>query len=289
MKKTAMLRKALDEEQLLILPGAYDGISARVIEKAGFNVAFVGGFGTAASLLGKPDVGLITMTENVTHARNIANSINIPLLVDGEAGYGGPSAIARTIKEFEGAGVAGLFIEDQLHPVKCGALSKFKEIVPMDDMIMRLRAALAAREDPDFIVAARTDADIVSLNEQIKRCKAYVAEGADLVMPLTREKEELKRVINEVKAPLWIGWQQSADFTIQDLRDMGMKGLVMFPTEALFAATKVMMDAMAELKNSGTVKETFAKYGVFDYREYFSFIGLRQYIEFDQKFLVENS
>ena len=289
MKKTAMLRKALKEEQLLILPGAYDGISARVIEKAGFNVAFVGGFGTAASLLGKPDVGLITMTENVTHARNIANAIDIPLLVDGEAGYGGPSGIARTVKEFEKAGVAGLFIEDQLHPIKCGALSKFKEIVSMDEMIMRLRAALAAREDPDFIIAARTDSDIVSLDEQIKRCKAYIAEGADLVMPLTREKEELQRVIEEVKAPLWIGWQQTADFTIQDLRDMGMKGLVMFPTEALFAATKVMMDVMAELKNTGTVKETFAKYEIFDYREYFSFIGLRQYIEFDQQFLGEIS
>ncbi|MFC1848022.1 oxaloacetate decarboxylase [Chloroflexota bacterium] len=285
MKKTAMLREALREEQVLILPGAYDGVSARVIEKAGFQVAFVGGFGTAASLLGKPDVGLITLTENVSHARNIANSIDIPLLVDGEAGYGGPSGIARTIREFENAGVAGLFIEDQLHPVKCGALAKFKQIVSMDEMIMRLRAALATREDPDFVIVARTDANIVSLEEQIKRCNAYAEEGADLVMPLTQDKGELETIIKEVKAPLWIAWLQAANFTVQDLRDMGMKGLIMFPTEALFAATKVMMEVMDELKNKGTVTETFAKYDIFDYREYFSFIGLRQYIEFDQKFL----
>lgn len=283
MKKPGLLRKYLAEEELLVVPGAFDALSARIIEQAGFRAVFMGGFGLSASLLGKPDVGLLTMSEVVNQARNTAAAVEVPVLVDAEAGYGGISNVQRTVREFESAGVAGLFIEDQLQPVMCGTLQKYKRIIPLEDMLMKLRAALDARQDADFVIAARTDADIISLEEQIRRCSAYAQAGADLVMPMLWRREDYEAVIKEVKAPLWLLLGAWTKVTAEDLKKMGARGMVTYPAEALFVATKAVMDLMAELRTKGTFKETFARMLPPDYTGFLQFMGLEEMALYEDK------
>jgi 2,3-dimethylmalate lyase len=283
MKKTTMLRKILSENKLVVTAGAHDALSARVIAKAGFEVVFLSGFGFEASLLGKSDIGLLSMSEVVTHAKNIAMAVDIPVLADAEAGYGGFSNIQRTVREFERAGVAGIFIEDQAHPVMCGSLKQFKKIIPMEEMVTKLKCALASREDPDFLICARTDADIVSIEEQIKRCNAYAAAGADMVTCLPTTIEEYKILVREVKAPIWAYLVSELPITPKDLEEVGVRGLVVYPTECAFVATKAMMDLMTELRTKGTVKETMTKYQSGGYLEFFDFIGYFDIQAWEQK------
>ncbi len=284
MKKTAMMRKALQEESLLVTAGVHDALSAKLVEAAGFKFAFLSGFGFEASLLGKPDVGLLTMMEIVNHARNIDSAVNIPVLADAEAGYGGPSNIQRTVREFEKSGIAGIFIEDQPHPNFCGSLKKFKKLIPADHMVMKIKCAIEAREDPDFIICARTDADIVSMQEQIDRCHAYLEAGADFVTALPATREEFQMLADQVKAPLWLYLHAQSDVTPDELRAMGIKGIVVYPVEPLFVATHAMMGLLKELKEKGTVKETFDKGNVINYKEFFSLINLRSVIDVESRY-----
>jgi len=289
MKKTALLRKVLAEEKLLVTLGVHDALSARIMEKAGFKATFLSGFGFEASLLGKPDAGLLTMTEIVRHASNIASAVNIPVLADAEAGYGGPGNIQRTIREFEKAGVAGVFIEDQAHPVKCGSLKQYKRIISMEEMIMKVRCALDAREDPDFVICARTDSDIISLDEQIRRCNAYAQEGADFVTAIPSGREEFEAMAKGVNTPLWLYLTSQSTLTPKDLVAMGIRGIVTYPVEPLFVATKVMMDLAEELISKGTVKDTFDRLQALGYMEFFDFIGLREVVELDNRYSLEES
>lgn len=287
MKMTALLRKYLAEEKLLTVPGAFDALSARIIENAGFKAIFLSGFGLSASLLGKPDAGLLTMTEVVNQARNIAAAVNVPILVDGEAGYGGIANIQRTVREFERAGAAGLFIEDQLQPVMCGSLKRYKKIVPIEEMVIKLKAALDAREDADFIIAARTDADIISLAEQIKRCQVYAEAGADLVMPLLWSRQEFEALTREIKTPLWLLLGAWSDLTPDELREMGVRGIVTHPVELLFVATRAMMDLMEELNARGSVQETFNRMKAPGFEDFFKLMKLQEIIAYEEKLIAE--
>ncbi len=284
MTKSARMRKLLHDEQLLVTAGVHDALSAKLVEAAGFSFAFLSGFGFEASLLGKPDVGLLTLMEIVDHARRIDQAVDIPLLADAEAGYGGPSNIQRTVHEFEHAGIAGIFIEDQPHPNFCGSLRKFKKVIPAQEMVMKVRCAVAARRDPDFIIAARTDADIVSIEEQIRRCHLYLEAGADMVTALPANRAEFSQLAREVKAPLWLYLHAQADVTPDDLREMGIRGVVIYPVEPLFVATHAMIGLLKELKEKGTVRETFARDSVLNYKEFFSLIELRKFVELEGRF-----
>jgi len=284
MNKAEKLRNLISKQPLTLTAGAHDALSAKVIEKAGFEVVFVSGFGLEASLLGKPDVGLLTMTEVVNQSRNITSAVDIPALADAESGYGGPGNLQRTIREFERAGLAGTFIEDQVHPNFCGSLGKFKKIISEEEMIMKIKCALEARQDPNFIICARTDSDIVSLDEQIKRCKKYLKAGADMVTALPQNAEEYQRVAQEVEGLLWLYLSSQIDLTAKDLEKMGVRGLAVYPVEPLFVATKAMMDLMEELRTKGTVKETFNRFQALDYKSFFGFIDLRQSIDLDKRF-----
>jgi 2-methylisocitrate lyase-like PEP mutase family enzyme len=284
MKKTQKMRQLLKEKKLIVTAGAHDALSAKIIEQAGFESVFISGFGLEASLLGAPDAGMLTMSEVVDQCRNIAGAVKVPTLADAEAGYGGAGNLQRTVREFERAGVAGIFIEDQVHPVFCGSLRKFKQIVSQEAMVTKIKCALEAREDPDFIIAARTDADIISMEEQIKRCNAYAEAGADLVTALPQTPAEFARVAKEIKAPLWLYLSPMVGLTPKEMEDMGISGIVAYPVEMLFAATKVMMDMAAELKEKGTVSQTADRVKALDYRTFFNFIGLRESLEIDQRF-----
>ena len=175
------LRQLISQPILLLPPGAYDAWSARLIEKAGFPVVYMTGYGVSASAIGQPDIGLLTMTEMVNVARNMVNAINIPLIADGDTGYGGILNVIRTVREYEQAGIAAIQVEDQVYPKRCGHMEG-KQLVPVEEMITKLRAAVHARKPPDFIIIARTDARAVTgLQDAIARANAYAEVGADVI------------------------------------------------------------------------------------------------------------
>ncbi|MFC1980867.1 oxaloacetate decarboxylase [Chloroflexota bacterium] len=282
-EKAYQLRQLLRDNDIVVAPGAYDAVSAKVVEKAGFKAIFIGGFSLSASLLGQPDVGMLTMTELTIQAQNIVNAVGVPVLADGEDGYGGVVNVQRTVCATEKAGLAGIFIEDQEHPVKCGAISAYKKVGPMEEMIIKIRAALDARTDPNFIIGARTDADIISLDEQIRRCNAYSEAGADLVMPLASSLEEYHALVNGISAQLWMSLAPHIPVTVADLRSIGYKGIIIFPVEALFVAVKAVTDLMTELQEKGTTTQTWERLAPPGYGDFFRLMGLRKLITYEEE------
>ena len=175
----ARLRELMAQPSTLVAPGAYDGISARLIEAAGFQALYRTGGGTSASYLGHPDLGLLTLTEMVDHARRIAASVRIPVIADADTGYGNALNVIRTVHEFERAGVAGIHLEDQVFPKRCGFL-RGKAVIPREEFVTKIKAAVSERLSDDFVIIARTDARAVEgLDAAIERCKYYADAGAD--------------------------------------------------------------------------------------------------------------
>jgi 2-methylisocitrate lyase-like PEP mutase family enzyme len=176
-------RDVMSRERCLITPGTYDALSARIAEKAGFEAIAISGFGVETALLGRPDIGLLTMSELVETARRIAGAVDVPITVDADTGFGGVHNIARLVREMEDAGIAGIQLEDQTSPKRCPALEG-RAVVSIDEQLVRLEAALAARTDPDFLIIARSDADVVSYDELVRRSNRYLEAGADMAMPI---------------------------------------------------------------------------------------------------------
>jgi 2-methylisocitrate lyase-like PEP mutase family enzyme len=201
MTRTARLRELLRHDGMVVAPGAYDCITARLVERAGFDAVYMTGAGTAATL-GYPDFGLLTMSEMATNAGRIAEAVGLPVVADADTGYGNELNVVRTVRAYEAAGVAGLHIEDQGFPKKCGHLDD-KEIVPREDWLAKIRAAAAARRDPDFLVIARTDSRaIAGLDEAVARANAALAAGADMVfVEAPQTLEEVAAVPRLVNGP----------------------------------------------------------------------------------------
>jgi 2-methylisocitrate lyase-like PEP mutase family enzyme len=202
------LRELLSGAEPVLAPGAYDALSARLIEAAGFPCVYMTGFGTAAAMLGRPDIGLLTGTEMVDNARRITGAVAVPVVADADTGYGSPLNVIRTVLDFERAGVAGIHLEDQMMPKRCGHLSG-KVLVSQDDMAAKVRAAVAARTDADFVVIARTDARAVEgMDGALRRASAYLDAGADVLFVEAPETEaEIERVAAEFAGvPLLFNW-----------------------------------------------------------------------------------
>ena len=183
MKTTTRLRDLLKRDEIVVAAGAYDGVSAKVVEQAGFPAVYITGFGLEASVLGAPDVGMLSFAEILDRASKISSAVSVPTVLDAEAGFGGPIQVARAVREFEKAGVAAIHIEDQLMPKKCGSIAT-KTVIPVAEGVAKIKAAVDARTDPDFLIIARTDADVVSVEEIIERCHRYLEAGADMVFPV---------------------------------------------------------------------------------------------------------
>ena len=257
MKKTTLLKKLILEKEILIMPAAYDAVSGIIIEQVGFKATTVSGHATSATILGKPDLSLITLAEMVTHTRNICEAVDIPVLVDGDTGHGNVLNVIRTVKEFEKAGAAGLFIEDQTFPKRCGHLEG-KQVISTEEMVAKIKAAVDAREDPDFIIQARTDALAThGIDEAIERANIYREAGADLLFveaPTT--KEEIIRINKEVNAPTVAIQGEGAKTpmtTAKELEKIGYS-VVVYPGSALYAAAWAVKGVMKELMNTGTTK-----------------------------------
>lgn len=260
MRPTTCLRRLLAAEGPLLVPGAYDGASARVAHALGHQAVYLTGFGMEASMLGMPDIGLASEAEVVAHAGRIAAAVPIPVLADADTGYGSLINVHRTIRDFERAGLAGIHIEDQALPKRCGGMAG-RRVVAIAEMVARLRAALGARTDPDFVVIARTDAKAEhGLDGVIERLNAYLAAGADLAMIAEPfETAELRRLTTEVEGPLaMVGgvpeWPASM-LGRDELAELGVE-LVLYAVTGLAAALKVQMAVYGDLLENGRLGPT---------------------------------
>jgi 2,3-dimethylmalate lyase len=255
MRTTTRLRQMLAAPGLIVAPGAYDGISVRLIEAAGFSAVYMTGAGTAASHLGQPDLGLATLTEMASHAAHLASAVSLPVIADADTGYGNALNAVRTVREYERAGVAGLHMEDQVAPKKCGHIAG-KQVVPTKEFAEKIRAAAEHRTDPDFVIIARTDARAVtSLDDAIDRGNRYAEAGADLIfVEAPQTLDEIHRVAREVKAPLLANMVQGGRtprVPTADLERLGFK-IAIFPAVCMAAAIPAMERALGLLKAHGT-------------------------------------
>ena len=258
-RTSATLREQLeDKNKIIVLPGVFDALSAKIAEHVGFEAMFQTGYGSSAALLGMPDFGLLNSGETVDNAMRIIRAVRVPVLVDADTGYGNPLNVWRLVRDLESLGAAGIFLEDQVWPKRCGHMVG-KDVIPRDEYIPKLKAALEARRSKDFIIVARTDARApVGLEEAIERGKAYRKAGADVIfVEAPRSVEELKKVANEIDAPLVANMIEDGatpNLSASELLRIGYR-IAVFPLSAIYSATFAMRQVLTELKNTGTTKE----------------------------------
>ena len=246
MKHATLLKNILVEEKTLLVPGCYDSFSAKILKQAGFRVIYMTGSGVTASTTGMPDVGLLTMTEMVNQARNIVNATDLPLICDADHGYGNPINVIRTVREYERAGVAGIHMEDQVAPKKCGHFEG-KQIVPAEEMVKKIEAAIYARENPAFLLIARTDARaIAGLDEAIDRARLYAQTGADMIfLEAPQSVTELKTISAELAGiPMLVNMVEGGKtptLPFEDFEAMGFK-IVLYPTSSIRAVAKTLQE-----------------------------------------------
>ncbi|HEY0816205.1 MAG TPA: isocitrate lyase/PEP mutase family protein [Pseudonocardia sp.] len=281
------LRELLTRPEPLIAPGAYDALSARLVEQAGFDVVYMTGFGSTASLVGRPDVGLLTGTEMVDNARRIAAAVEVPVIADADTGYGNAINVVRTVQSYEQAGVAGIHLEDQVLPKKCGHMSG-KAVIPADEMVGKIRAAVEARRDPDFVLVARTDAAAVEgLDAALDRARAYVDAGADvLFVEAPTSEDDIARVAKELRgvAPLVFNWAEGGrtpPLPMARIAELGF-ALVLFPIGTLLAATAGMQRLLATLRADGVPSAAMSDLPTFD--GFTDLIGLPEIRDLETRF-----
>lgn len=288
MSTRQQLRQLLAEPGAVIAPGVYDCLSARVAERAGASVTIVTGAGVAASVLGTPDVGMLTMTEVLNQTRNIARSVSIPVVADCDTGYGNPINVQRTVREFESAGVASLFIEDQVSPKRCGHFAG-KQIIAAEEMVQKIRAAVDARIDPDLLLIARTDARAVAgPDEAIRRAGMYVEAGAEMLfVEAPHSREELARIGQELHlgVPLMVNLVEGGRTPLvpaSELSDMGFS-LVSFSGSMQKTAIAAMQPMVTSLLRSGEVTEYYPDHMV-SLEERSDILGLPAYFDLERRY-----
>ncbi len=255
MNQAARFRRLLEDGQMVIAPGAGDVLTARLVLQAGFSAVYMTGFGATASLLGTPDVGLLTQTEMVTHARNMARAVDLPVIADADTGYGGPANIERTVHEYELAGVAAIHLEDQTSPKRCGQMSGVK-LIPSDEMVLKLKCAIDARGESGMVIIGRTDAlPAVGVDEAIRRAEVYSEAGVDIVfVDGIKKVDELQAVAKAINAPLMVSivdGNETTRLTIDELGKMGFK-IVIYPLSALLSSSLAVKEVLDELKGKGS-------------------------------------
>jgi len=287
----ARLRELLNSGQTIVVPGAFDPLAARLVEEAGFAAVYMTGFGTSAALLGRPDVGLLTMTEMADSAGRIAACVDIPLIADADTGYGNPLNVIRTVGAYEAAGVAGLHIEDQVAPKKCGHMEG-KLVIGADEMAQKVKAAVDARTDPDFVIIARTDARAVEgLDSALDRARRYRDAGADVLFieALVSEAEIEAAAAAFPDVPLLFNWAEGGKtppVSLDRLTELGYR-IVIFPIGTLLAATAAMRRILKEIAASGTPASLLGELPTFG--DFTDFIGLPEVRQIEQRYIARES
>jgi methylisocitrate lyase len=285
MNKSNLLRKRLSEPGIILSPGVYDCLSAKIAERTGFEVIFTSGFGISGSVLGYPDYGLLTATEMLNAAGNISKSVDIPLIADIDTGYGNPINVVRTIKDVVNLEIAGVILEDQEWPKRCGHLDG-KRIIAMEEHVEKISAARFASGESGLVIVARTDARAeLGLEEAISRGKAYYEAGADVIfIEAPQTEKELKEIPSALPdVPLlanMIEGGKTPCLSAQDLEKLGFK-LGVFALSGLFAATKAIEDCFSFLKENGT---TSGFENISSFQDYKEIINMKKYQELEERF-----
>ena len=287
MNKSNLLRKKLAEPGIILSPGIYDCISAKIAERTGFEVIFTSGFGISGSVLGYPDFGLLTATEMLNATGHISKSVDIPLIADIDTGYGNPLNVVRTIRNVIELGIAGVILEDQEWPKRCGHLEG-KRIIPMEEHVEKIRAARFASGESGLVIIARTDARAeLGLSEAIQRGKAYYEAGADVIfIEAPQTKEELKEIPSALPdVPLlanMIEGGKTPCLKARELEELGFK-IGVFALSGLFAATRAIEDCFRFLKENGT---TSGFENISSFKDYKEIIDIKKYQELEEKFIT---
>ncbi len=256
-----------DPSKPLVIPGVYDAIGAKIAQKVGFEAMFQTGYGTSATLFGMPDYGFIGATETTENARRICRAVSVPVIVDSDTGYGNALSVWKLVNELQSAGAAGIFLEDQRWPKRCGHMAG-KEVIEKEEYAEKLQAAVDAKKSKDFIIVARTDARATrGLDEAIERAKYYKKIGADAVfVEAPRSIDEMKKIGKEINAPLvanMIEGGATPVLSAKELHKMGFK-IILYPLSVLYANTFASLAILKELKKSGTTKRLAKNVVTFD-------------------------
>jgi len=289
VKRAARLRALLGSGRLVSAPGAYDALSARLIAQAGFDAVYMTGYGASASAIGAPDVGLLSMSEMARRASDIADAVDLPVIADGDTGFGNPVNVRRTVREYEKAGVCGIQLEDQVAPKRCGHMLG-REVVPAADMVQKIKAATDAREDRDFVIVARTDARTKhGLAEALQRGQAYREAGADAIFIESPESiEELRMVAEAFPAtPTVANMVEGGRTPLLDAAELEALGfaLAIYPVGPLFAAARAMTAYLSDLR--GGAAHRSAAIGMTNFEEFNRLIGLPEYLDMQNRYRTE--
>ena len=286
----ARLRKKLDKGEFILAPGAYDALTARVLERAGYEAVYMTGHGVGASMLAWTDVGLTTMTEMFLTIKNICNAINIPLITDMDTGYGNAVNVIRAMREFEQAGMAAFHIEDQAGSKKCGFM-KGKLLVSKEEMVGKIRACVEAREDPNLIIIARCDARAIEGNEGMyDRLRAYKKAGADVLFPeAPRDVKDIIEDAKQLEPPLFLqgAFSHRYGLTFKEMAEMGY-AMHILPELAFTVAPKAVYDAAMEIKKAGRITDLVGEGKALPWEVVQELIRLPEVEEYEEKFLPKD-
>jgi carboxyvinyl-carboxyphosphonate phosphorylmutase len=284
-KRKLLKEKIKKRGEIIVLPGVFDALSAKIAQHVGFEAMFQTGYGSAASLLGLPDFGFLNAGENIENARRIIRAVDLPVIVDVDTGYGNPLTVWKIVNDLIAYGGSGIFLEDQVWPKRCGHM-RGKEVIGADEYIQKLRAALAASSNKDFTIVARTDARApLGFDEAIERGKMYYKEGADVVfVEAPQSEDELREIPKKIDAPLLANMIENGvtpNFSANELKSMGYS-MVVFPLSGLYGATYAMKKIFSHLKKNGTTKRCTDM--MLDFNEFNDLVELSKFMQMEEKY-----
>ena len=286
MLATSKLRQLIEQPGIIVAPGAYDCLTAKIIQQSGFPAVYMTGAGTSVARYGFPDLALASMTEMISNAADITASVSVPVIADADTGYGGLLNVGRTVRKYEQSGVAAIHIEDQEFPKRCGHLDD-KRVIPTEDMIPKIKEAVESRTDKDFLIIVRTDAlAVTGWEDTMDRCHRYIDAGADvLFVEALRNSEDAQRAVESLPVPLLYNFVETGKsplLSASDLESIGFK-IVIFPASNLLLVSATIQKLMAELKEKGTTIGMMEQ--MVSLQECFELMGLSEMLAVDAKHL----
>ena len=285
MTQAQKIRDALQQKGVLVMPGVYDCLSAKIASRSGFEVIFITGYSVSATFLGEPDFGLLTQTELLAASQRICSVTPLPVIVDADTGYGNAVNVIRTVRELIRGGAAGMFLEDQIWPKRCGHM-KGKQVVALEEYLKKLRAAVDARGKDDFFIVARTDArQALGLEEAIRRGRAFKDAGADAVfIEAPNTKEEMREIGRSVPGPLVANMIERGVTPLmgpEELKELGFQ-LIVWPLGPLYASARALENVYSTLRRAGTTHEIMDR--LISFEDFHDIIGLKEKYALDEKY-----
>ena len=279
------VKQILGRNGPLVVAGVYDALGAKIVQKAGFEAAFQTGYGTSASLLGMPDYGFVGASEVVDNARRICNSVQIPVIIDADTGYGNALSVWKLVRDLESAGASGIFLEDQRWPKRCGHMSG-KEVIPQAEYETKLQAALDARSSKDFVIVARTDSRATDgMDEALERARRNMEVGADIIfIEAPRSIDEMRRIGREINAPLVANMIEGGATPLVDSADLYEIGfnLILYPLALLYASARAAMDVARTLRETGTTRGMDDR--MIDFGQFNDLVNLPGFRDMEQRY-----